>query len=160
MDYLKNKRILENNLSNTNNIDIFIEEFHSILAAVFDLLGEEAYIKLYEGRFPFRNAGNVLKNINAYQDALIDVRDNNNKLFQSNNLIRSLTNCSECRKLAKVAFKEIEESIKNSDNEQEENALRKIHTNLRRACNELLRAVIEMCQRRNIDISNFELDYF
>lgn len=159
MDYLKNKRVLENNLSNTNNIDVFIEEFHSILAAVFNLLSEEAYSKLYESRFPFRNAGSVLKNINAYQDALIDVRDNNDKLFQSNNLIRSLTNCSECRKLAKVAFKEIEKSIKNSYNEQEENTLRRIHTNLRRACNELLKAVIEMCQRRNIDISNFELVY-
>lgn len=160
MDYLKNKKVLESNLNNTNNIDIFIEEFHSILAAVFNLLGEETYNKLYENRFPFRSAGSVLKNINAYQNALIDARNNNNKLFQSNNLIRSLTTCSECRKLVKVAFKEIEESIKNSDNEQEKNTLRRLHINLKRACNELLKAVIEMCQRRNIDISNFELDYF
>lgn len=160
MDYLKNKRILEKNLSNTNNIDIFIEEFHSILATVFNLIGEETYSKLYEDRFPFRSAGSVLKSINVYQDALIDVRDNSNKLFESNNIIRSLTNCSECRKLAKVVFKELEESIDNANDEQEEIALKRIHINLKRACNELLKVVIEMCQRYNVDISNFELEYF
>lgn len=82
MDHLKNLRIIESNLRDTDySIDSYIEEFQSVLASVFDLLGEEYYSELNEDDFPFGSAGNVLKLISAYQDALIDARDNGEKYF-------------------------------------------------------------------------------
>lgn len=161
MDHLKNLRIIESNLRDTDySIDLYIEEFQSVLASVFDLLGEEYYNALNEDAFPFRPAGNVLKLISAYQDALIDARDNGEKYFWTNNISRSLSHCVSCRKDAKQAFLEIEEVIENSSSERQKVILEKLHTSLRLSCNELIRAVKVLCSRKSYDCSSFELDEF
>lgn len=77
MDHLKSLKILESNLRSSDfNIDLYIEEFQAVLASIFDLLGEEYYYELQEDAFPFKSAGNVLKLVASYQDALADARDN------------------------------------------------------------------------------------
>lgn len=161
MDYLKNKRILENNLKVANfNIDVYIEEFNAMLGSVFSLLADNDVAKLTESQFPYLNYRNVLNTISAYQNDLEDARDFGEKYLYSNNIIRSLTNCAESRKNVKVAFKIIEEHIEESLDEREKTCLKRLHSELKNSCNALLMSVIEICERLNVDMSNFELECF
>lgn len=159
MDHLRSLKIMESNLRSSDfNIDLYIEELQAVLASVFDLLGEEYYCELQEDAFPFRSAENVLKLISSYQDALADARENGSKYFWTNNIAKSLSHCESCREDAIQAFKEIEEAIANSQDSRQTALLKKLHSSLRASCNELIRAVVSLCERMKYDYSSFSLD--
>lgn len=158
MNHLKSLKIMKSNLKNSNfNIDLYIEEFRTVLASIFDLLGEEYYCELQENTFPFGVAENVLKLISSYQDTLTDARDNGSKYLWTNNIAKSLSHCASCRVDAIKAFKEIEEAINNREDLRPTEFLKKLYSSLKASCNGLIRVVVDVCNRMNYDYSNFDL---
>lgn len=160
MNYLLNENVMKNNLKNSaGNFDVYVAEYHSVLASILAFLGEESYCELQESKFPFRSAGNALSVINSYIDSLIDLRNNFKDYVWTNDIMKSLTNCADLRKSAIQVFYELEESIKNSNGE-ERNLLTKIYNRNRFAINQLLGAARDLAKIYNVNIDHFELSDF
>lgn len=80
------------------------------------------------------------------------------RYFWTNNIAKSLSHCASCREDAIQAFKEIEEAIASSQDSRQTMLLKQLHSSLKASCNELIQAVVSVCERMNYDCSNFNLD--
>lgn len=158
MNYRLNEKVILDNFKNSNgNFDVYVAEYHSVLAAVVSLLSEESYCQLQESKFPFRSAGNALSIIESYANSLVDLRHNFSNYVWTNDIIKSLTHCAELRKSTIQVFKELETSIENSSGKEKETLIM-IHNRNKFVINQLLEAARDLAEIYNVDVKSFELE--
>lgn len=119
-----------------------------MLASIWDFISDFENDKLCEGKFEFRNTGNIAAVLKSFQEKLIHCIANESYLFNNEHIQTELIDLSIDRYDAFKACITLKNVYRNCKDAEEKEILKSVFNSCKRSINLLLRALKKMCEDR------------